>query len=133
VADASAFHENDLGAAHASFSWYKETDGTLTPSRQTFRLRVEENVVFKQGAINLIIGPTGCGKSSLLQALLGEMHYIPSGPGSWVNIPKHGGVAYCAQETWIQVSYLAIGLVTRVLTAMFQSLSIKVSNSLHEC
>jgi ABC-type multidrug transport system fused ATPase/permease subunit len=97
--DASAAHADEIGLAQASFSWSKEreTDGATTPSRQTFRLRVEDPLVFKQGCINLIVGPTGCGKSSLLLALLGEMHYVPSGPGAWVNLPREGGLAYwCA-------------------------------------
>jgi ABC-type multidrug transport system fused ATPase/permease subunit len=103
IQDASDQHEDDLGLAQAQFFWSKEhsTDGTLTPSRQRFRLQIEDDVVFKRG-VNLIVGPTGSGKSSLLMALLGEMHYVPSGPGAWVNLPKNGGVAYCAQEPWIQ-------------------------------
>jgi ABC-type multidrug transport system fused ATPase/permease subunit len=103
IEDASALHTEDLGFAQASFFWSKEhTSGALTPSRQKFRLRIEDDVVFKKGALNLIIGPTGCGKSSMLQALLGEMHYVPFGPGAWTNIPRNGGIAYCAQEAWIQ-------------------------------
>ena len=35
-------------------------------------------------------------------ALLREMHYMPLGPDSWVNLPRKGGVAYAAQESWIQ-------------------------------
>ena len=35
-------------------------------------------------------------------ALLGEMHYIPSGPDSFVSLPREGGVAYAAQESWVQ-------------------------------
>jgi ABC-type uncharacterized transport system fused permease/ATPase subunit len=97
VTDASSLHENDLGIAQASFSWYKETDDMLTSSRMSFRLHIEDEIMFRQGALNLIVGPTGSGKTSLLQALLGEMHYIPSGPGAWVNIPRRQGVAYCAQ------------------------------------
>jgi ABC-type multidrug transport system fused ATPase/permease subunit len=104
VLDSSIEHEDDLGFAQASFYWSKEhsTGGALTPSRQPFRLRIEDDVVFKQGALNIILGPTGCGKTSLLMALLGEMHYVPSGPGAWMNLPRAGGVAYCAQEAWIQ-------------------------------
>jgi len=30
------------------------------------------------------------------------MHYIPSGTESWFNLPRHGGVAYVAQESWVQ-------------------------------
>ena len=59
-------------------------------------------MIFKQGKINLIIGPTGCGKTSLLMALLGELHYVPSGPDSWFNLPREDGVAYAAQESWVQ-------------------------------
>jgi ABC-type multidrug transport system fused ATPase/permease subunit len=94
--DASAEHVNDIGLAQASFAWHKErnTDGMRTPSRQVFRLRIGDEVVFTKGCVNLIIGPTGCGKSSLLHALLGEMDYVPSGSGSWVNLPRGGGVAY---------------------------------------
>jgi ABC-type multidrug transport system fused ATPase/permease subunit len=104
IEDSSNEHKDDLGLAQASFYWSKEhsMSGALTPSRQKFSLRIEDDIVFKQGALNIILGPTGCGKTSLLMALLGEMHYVPSGPGAWMNLPRAGGVAYCAQEAWIQ-------------------------------
>ena len=35
-------------------------------------------------------------------ALLGELHYVPSGPDSWFNLPRENGVAYAAQESWVQ-------------------------------
>jgi ABC-type uncharacterized transport system fused permease/ATPase subunit len=101
--DASRDHANDLGLGNASFSWYNEvTAGNITPKRAAFRLRIDEPIVFTRGSVNLISGPTGSGKTSLLMALLGEMHYIPNGPLSWVNLPQGGGVAYCAQESWVQ-------------------------------
>jgi hypothetical protein len=110
IQDASAAHADDLGAARATFSWSKEAadDGGLTPSRPTFHLRIEDDLVFVKGCVNLIVGPTGCGKSSLLNALLGEMHYTPSGPSSWLNIPTKGGIAYCAQGNmqWKSTYYL---------------------------
>lgn len=31
----------------------------------------------------------------------GEMHFTPSTPGSWYNLPRGGGVAYAAQESWV--------------------------------
>ena len=74
----------------------------MTPSRQVFRLRIDDSLVFKKGKFNLLIGPTGSGKTSVLMALLSEMHYIPLGPDSWVNLPREGGVAYAAQESWVQ-------------------------------
>ena len=81
----------------------------MTPSRQTFRLRIDDEVRFKQGKINLVIGPTGSGKTSVLMALLGEMHYIPLGPDSWVNLVREGGVAYAAQESWVQNETIKVG------------------------
>ncbi|KLO19974.1 P-loop containing nucleoside triphosphate hydrolase protein [Schizopora paradoxa] len=91
-----------VGFHSATFSWSSDTDGSLTPSRRNFRLCVEDELVFKRGCINLIIGPTGSGKTSLLMALLGEMHFIPSGPMSWYNLPRDKGVAYASQESWVQ-------------------------------
>lgn len=30
------------------------------------------------------------------------MHFIPSQTDSWYNLPRAGGVAYAAQESWVQ-------------------------------
>jgi len=30
------------------------------------------------------------------------MHFMPSNPDSWFNLPRTGGVAYAAQESWVQ-------------------------------
>ena len=38
----------------------------------------------------------------MLMALLGEMHFVPTKPDSWFNLPRDGGVAYAAQEPWLQ-------------------------------
>lgn len=86
----------DIGFHQARFSWM---DGP--PSKRTFLLRVDEELVFRKNSINLVIGPTGSGKTSLLMALLGEMHFLPSNPASWFNLPRKGGVAYAAQESWV--------------------------------
>ncbi|KAF9786031.1 hypothetical protein BJ322DRAFT_1057551 [Thelephora terrestris] len=93
-----------IGVRNASFTWASESNGTITPgsSRRNFTLRVNEEVVFRKDKINLIVGPTGCGKTSLLMALLGELHYVPAGPDSWYNLPRNGGVAYATQESWVQ-------------------------------
>ena len=73
-----------------------------TPSRRNFHLNIEGDIFFKRGAVNLIVGPTGSGKTSLLLALLGELHFSPRGPDAWFNLPKEGGIAYAAQEPWVQ-------------------------------
>ncbi|KAE9384622.1 hypothetical protein BT96DRAFT_1007888 [Gymnopus androsaceus JB14] len=110
-----------------------------------FFLTISDTVLFHRNCINLIIGPTGSGKTAMLLALLGEMHFIPmpassrspstvndeledssknsslrgrsamdasvKGSGSWYSLPRDsghgrghgvGGVAYAAQESWVQ-------------------------------
>ncbi|KAI0767285.1 P-loop containing nucleoside triphosphate hydrolase protein [Fomes fomentarius] len=115
-----AHDENLLGIGRTTFTWANEQSRAPTPatvetpgtnasgsgscpgSRQRrFVLNVEDEVVFRRGRINLVVGPTGSGKTSLLMALLGEMHAIPSGPDSFVSLPRAGGVAYAAQESWV--------------------------------
>ncbi|KAH9056241.1 hypothetical protein EDB87DRAFT_1676120 [Lactarius vividus] len=101
--DASHFDQDVIGFQNASFTWTNEDpDGTLTPSRRRFTLRVQGELLFKRGCFNLIIGPTGSGKTSLLMALLGEMHFVPIRPDSWYHLPRQGGVSYAAQESWVQ-------------------------------
>ena len=96
-------HTEDIGFGHADFTWSTEaTEGTATLSQQRFRLGVEGDLIFKKGGFNVIVGPTGSGKTSVLMALLGEMHCIPKEVHSWFNLPREGGVAYAAQESWLQ-------------------------------
>ncbi|KAJ7198849.1 P-loop containing nucleoside triphosphate hydrolase protein, partial [Mycena pura] len=94
-----------IGFRDAMFTWSKgdeaETDGTVTPASWRFVLKVEGELYFKPGCINLVVGPTGSGKTSLLMALLGEMYKIPSGPSSWFNLPRKKGVSFAAQESWV--------------------------------
>ncbi|KAF9455005.1 hypothetical protein P691DRAFT_813919 [Macrolepiota fuliginosa MF-IS2] len=91
-----------IGFNESSFVWSADTDGALTPSKRKYMLKINGQLLFKPGCLNLVIGPTGAGKTSILMALLGEMHYVPSGPNSWFNLPRKGGVAYAAQESWVQ-------------------------------
>ncbi|KAH9166019.1 hypothetical protein EDB89DRAFT_2076264 [Lactarius sanguifluus] len=101
--DVSRFDQDVIGFQNASFTWSNDhADGTLTPSRRRFTLRVHGELLFKRGCFNLIIGPTGSGKTSLLMALLGEMHFVPMSPDSWYHLPREGGVSYAAQESWVQ-------------------------------
>ncbi|KAJ7175766.1 multidrug resistance-associated ABC transporter [Mycena filopes] len=95
LADPAASSEK-IGFQDAQFSWSADSNDT------SFKLRVETEVVFKPRAINLIIGPTGVGKTATLLALLGEMHFTPAGPNAWVNLPRQGGVAYAAEQPWVE-------------------------------
>ncbi|KAJ7469587.1 hypothetical protein FB451DRAFT_1368560 [Mycena latifolia] len=90
-----------IGFCNARFSWSKKTEGSATRSQEEFILKIDEKVIFQRGRINLVVGPTGSGKTSLLMALLGEMHWLPPSPDSWYNLPRSAGVAYAAQESWV--------------------------------
>ncbi|KAF8956143.1 P-loop containing nucleoside triphosphate hydrolase protein [Flammula alnicola] len=97
-------NRDKIGFHAATFSWSNEEGsslGAMTPSKRRFRLHIADELIFKRGCVNLIVGSTGSGKTSLLMALLGEMHFMPSGPGAWFNLPRAGGVAYAAQESWV--------------------------------
>ncbi|EED80206.1 predicted protein [Postia placenta Mad-698-R] len=90
-----------IGFRNASFTWTKAPPSTPGSSKRNFTLCTDGDLTFESGHINLIVGPTGSGKTSLLMALLGEMHYIPAGPDSFVTLPRSGGIAYAAQESWV--------------------------------
>ena len=56
----------------ATFTWNKPDSGTVTPGRRrNFKLQIDGELRFQEGAVNLICGPTGCGKTSILMAILG--------------------------------------------------------------
>ncbi|KAG8739619.1 hypothetical protein FRC10_005390 [Ceratobasidium sp. 414] len=67
------------------------------------------SVAFPEGVLSVVFGPTGCGKSSLLAAILGEMDclegevYLPKEP-TRVNETTglRMGVSYCAQQPWLE-------------------------------
>ncbi|RDX55375.1 P-loop containing nucleoside triphosphate hydrolase protein [Lentinus brumalis] len=92
-----AAREDVIGIRATTFAWSEQSH---EPSARAFRLRIDE-VTFEQGNVNLVVGPTGSGKTALLLALLGEMHAIPNGPGSYIGLPRSRGVAYVAQESWV--------------------------------
>ncbi|KAI0357917.1 P-loop containing nucleoside triphosphate hydrolase protein [Trametes cingulata] len=98
-----AEHREAIAIRRASFTWSNDVvpGKTNVTSGRAFVLNIEDEVIFQRGEINLIIGPTGSGKTSLLMALLGEMHYIPTGPDSYVSLPREHGIAYAAQESWV--------------------------------
>ncbi|CAM9715193.1 unnamed protein product, partial [Hapterophycus canaliculatus] len=50
----------------------------------------------KPGELVCVYGPTGCGKSSLLLSLLGEVRRVEG------TVEINGTVAYAAQRAWIQ-------------------------------
>ncbi|XP_023573947.1 canalicular multispecific organic anion transporter 2 isoform X1 [Octodon degus] len=54
------------------------------------------NIQIRKGALVAVVGPVGCGKSSLVSALLGEMEKLEG------TVSVKGSVAYVPQQAWIQ-------------------------------
>ncbi|GLD48247.1 ATP-binding cassette sub-family C member 9-like protein, partial [Lates japonicus] len=57
------------------------------------------NIRIPTGQLTMIVGQVGCGKSSLLLAMLGEMQTI-DGRVYWSNKNRYS-VAYAAQKSWL--------------------------------
>lgn len=99
----NAKNTSEIGFKDASFSWNSS-------SESDFKLR-NLTVDFKLRKLNVIVGPTGAGKTSLLMALLGEMEllngevYLPGfQPKEDVEVGPDGlteSVAYCSQAAWL--------------------------------
>ena len=99
-----------IGFDRATLSWGGK-DSSRKDGSIAFRM-IGIDIKFRVGALNIVAGPTGSGKTSLLMALLGEMTLlegsvsIPGGRSReelTVN-PQSGfteSVAYCAQQAWL--------------------------------
>jgi ABC-type uncharacterized transport system fused permease/ATPase subunit len=119
---ASQFDQDVIGFQNASFTWSNEdASAMLAPSQRRFTLRVHGELLFKRGHFNLIIGPTGSGKTSLLMALLGEMHFVPMSPDSWYHLPRADGVSYAAQESWVQNETIRVRNTKVLALSLFDS------------
>lgn len=113
----SLFRENDRDVKFfpSTHTWTKDIHHTNEPR---FVLQIENELVFKRGAINLVLGPTASGKTSVLMALLGkcgleycvnlptyvnigEMYSHSAENGSTCQLPRENGVAYAPQESWV--------------------------------
>ncbi|KAF2263838.1 hypothetical protein CC78DRAFT_533624 [Lojkania enalia] len=109
-------HEDDesgdpiIGFENGTFSWGGK-DLHDKAAAEAFKL-MDLNIKFKVGWLNVVVGPTGSGKTSLLMALLGEMTklkgsiYLPGGRSreDLKADPMTGlteSVAYCAQQAWL--------------------------------
>ncbi|NXW34750.1 MRP3 protein, partial [Phaetusa simplex] len=77
---------NAISVTNAAFSWGKE----LKPSLKDI------NLLVPSGALVAVVGHVGCGKSSLVSALLGEMEKLEG------EVAVKGSVAYVPQQAWIQ-------------------------------
>jgi ATP-binding cassette subfamily C (CFTR/MRP) protein 1 len=77
---------NIVHAEAASLAFQSST----TPSLRRISMRIPP------ATLTVVTGPTGSGKSSLLQALLGELVCLEG-----YIIVKSGDIGYCAQHPWL--------------------------------
>ncbi|KAJ7479990.1 hypothetical protein B0H11DRAFT_2173507 [Mycena galericulata] len=122
--------DDRLGLENASFKWNEveevaaakddkkslassETDSILTAGSETvtdhkFELK-DLSVIFPQGELTLVTGPTASGKTALLLAILGEMTCLPGGriimSKNTSKIDEYGNmqiISYAAQTPWLR-------------------------------
>jgi len=104
-------HDTRIALQHATLTWAPPKQRKSEANASSFKL-IDMNVDFVIGELNIIAGPTGSGKTSLLMALLGEMHltegmvHLPGGysrqqlrPDPETGLTE--SVAYCAQQAWL--------------------------------
>uniref|UniRef100_A0AAQ5XS94 ATP-binding cassette, sub-family C (CFTR/MRP), member 3 n=1 Tax=Amphiprion ocellaris TaxID=80972 RepID=A0AAQ5XS94_AMPOC len=82
----SATGKVKLTVVNGKFTWAKEDPPVLH----------NINVMVPQGSLLAVVGHVGCGKSSLISALLGEMEKVEG------DVSIRGSVAYVPQQAWIQ-------------------------------
>jgi len=80
-----------ISIVDGEFSW----DGPTLQPNQTPDLR-DINLQIKSGELVVIIGEVGSGKSSLLNAMLGEMPRVSG------HVELFGAISLCAQDPWLQ-------------------------------
>ncbi|KAM9837505.1 ATP-binding cassette sub-family C member 3 isoform 2-T2 [Aulostomus maculatus] len=78
--------EFSVTVLNGKFTWAKEDSPVLH----------NINLMVPQGSLLAVVGHVGCGKSSLISALLGEMEKLEG------EISIRGSVAYVPQQAWIQ-------------------------------
>ncbi|DAZ99471.1 TPA: hypothetical protein N0F65_001656 [Lagenidium giganteum] len=77
----------------AEFAWTKPTPGA--PDNSSFRLG-KLNLTIPRGSLIMVVGPVGSGKTSLVNALMGEMHLCDG------TFQADATIAYASQQPWIQ-------------------------------
>ncbi|XP_020774879.1 ATP-binding cassette sub-family C member 3 isoform X3 [Boleophthalmus pectinirostris] len=71
-------------------------NGKFTWDKQDTPVLHNINMMVPQGSLLAVVGHVGCGKSSLISALLGEMEKLEG------EVSVRGSVAYVPQQAWIQ-------------------------------
>ncbi|KAE9376415.1 ABC transporter-like protein [Stipitochalara longipes BDJ] len=87
VASAPSSSQSSIQVRNLTLSWSKEATPVID----------DISLDFQQGQLTMIVGPVGCGKSSLLKGILGE---VPSTKG--LVYIERAYTAFVDQSSWIQ-------------------------------
>ena len=108
--------EEDEGAAavlaveDSDFSWgdgVSATSSPHTPPPQPPQLR-GVSLAVRPGELVIVAGPVGAGKSTLIEAILGEANCVR---GEGARVRPGIRLAYCAQQPWIQAGAVRDNIV----------------------
>ena len=64
VVAVSSIVNGEIGFRNATFMWSKEAAEHTAEAERSFKLRIDGELLFKRGTVNLIIGPTYVGSPS---------------------------------------------------------------------
>ncbi|KAF7346860.1 hypothetical protein MSAN_01825400 [Mycena sanguinolenta] len=102
------WEDDRLGFGNASFKWDESEDDTTSAVDHQFELK-NLSIIFPEGKLTVVTGPTASGKTALLMAALGEMISLPGGrlimAKNTNKIDAHGNmhaISYAAQTPWLQ-------------------------------
>ncbi|ORM41911.1 Multidrug resistance-associated protein 1 [Babesia sp. Xinjiang] len=84
----------------ASFCWINKREDALKPRGEESPMFTSVNFELRRGDITIITGNQGCGKTSFLKAVLGEMSLVS---GSMAVAPLSAGmpIFYSSQDVWL--------------------------------
>ncbi|KAK4055619.1 hypothetical protein OIV83_000165 [Microbotryomycetes sp. JL201] len=78
-----------------------KADGASSPTAPEELMQLKNvNLTIPKGTLTAVVGPVGSGKSSLLQALIGEMKRLRG------TVTFGGSIAYAPQQAWMQSATL---------------------------
>ncbi|CAN0009138.1 unnamed protein product, partial [Ectocarpus sp. 4 AP-2014] len=92
----SSADDNDGSSSAANTPTTSPTSSLWSPQEEDSMTLSDVTLEVKPGELVCVYGPTGCGKSSLLLSLLGEVRRVEG------TVEINGTVAYAAQRAWIQ-------------------------------
>ncbi|KAJ7282599.1 hypothetical protein C8J57DRAFT_1295798 [Mycena rebaudengoi] len=99
--------ESNLSSSASSLVEVRTVVETDESQDHHFELK-DVSVIFPEGQLSVITGPTASGKTALLMALMGEMTLLPGGRiimSKNPSVDEYGnthGIAYAAQSPWLR-------------------------------